>query len=146
MAVILPYPDQLFVDGNSVTSIRQPALDDTSANISQIFTSSAPTRAAGEENDQDDRLHFRTSPNERCVKIKFCSWTMEVVQLDKSKGLSAAITLRWAVQNKSCEQSVAFRASVRLPHFIHGVDIASSRFMTQQRHWLCTAAIVLIPV
>src|SRR6266849_3222915 len=54
---------------------------------------------------------------------------MEVVQLDKSKGLSAAITLMWAVQNKSCEQSVAFRASVRLPHFIHGVDIASSRFM-----------------
>ena len=57
------------------------------------------------------------------MKIKFCSWTMEVVQLDKSKGLSAAIKLRWAVQNKSCEQSGAFRASVRMPHFIHGVDI-----------------------
>jgi|ERR1700682_88502 hypothetical protein len=56
---------------------------------------------------------------------------MEVVQLDKSKGLSVAITLRWAVQNKSCEQSVAFRASVRLPHFIHGVDIASSRFLAR---------------
>jgi hypothetical protein len=67
--VMLPYPDQLFVDGNSATSIGQQALDDTSANISQIFTSSAPTRAAGEENDQDDRLHFRTSPNERC---QFC--------------------------------------------------------------------------
>jgi hypothetical protein len=47
------------------------------------------------------------------------------------KRVVGGITLRWAVQNKSCEQSVAFRGSVRLPHFIHGVDIASSRFMAR---------------
>jgi hypothetical protein len=35
-------------------------------------------------------------------------------QLARSRGLSAAITSRWAVQNRSCEPAVAFPASTGL--------------------------------